>query len=562
MTACLDFDPNSVFVFTAATTKDQVPRNVRFVLVDGSVRVLPDDIFRDCESLEEVTFEECTHTIGKSAFLACVSLSKVKLPSTLREILESAFECCYNLTSIDLPVGLKVIEESVFEESGLRHLKVPATVEIIEYRAFHYCKHLVSIVLPPSLEVIESDLFSLCFRLEDIEIPRTIKAIGDQAFEDCSSLKELDLEHCIECLTIGHRAFYSCSKPEWINLPPNLEGSIEGGTFAKCSALTHIRVSQNITSIGRRGESNPFRRCKSLLSLELPEGLETIELLAWDDASEVWKYAFEWASLVNVYLPPSQTLLDVRILSNEPIPEDWQLAKVAQTWGDLVPMLQRRFDGLPLHRVCYFHSYHPVEDTAEKIRNILKLTPSAVNEVDAFGMTPLHILSLAQKPVVELLQELPIVFAEVALSSKDFFGSTPLDYVCKNPLPEGMNASRWMIRKILEGKLPFLGLRRWKQELLVAEERRLTTADTSSMRAGVKSLLGKLAHLEFLEILSLVEMVLWQIKLNENVMVETGDDKPRSDRESCRVQCGISIVIGNILPFLREREVIAQAEYL
>jgi len=281
------------------------------------------------------------------------------------------------------------------------------------------------------------------------------------------------------------------------------------------------------------------------VSLEVPEGVESINFVRDERSGSIT----DCSSLVNLYMSPLQEVEDFNRNYCGPFPEDFQLAKVATDWRDLLAKIQHRFDGLPLHKVCYFHSYHPVEDTSEKIRNFLKLNPNAVNLVDTFGMTPLHILSLAQKPVVELVQELP-TFTKMALSSKDLFGSSPLDYLCKNPFREGMHATRWMIRKILEGRLPFLGLDQWKQELLGAEERVRSAADASVMSDGVESLLDKLARLEFLEILSLVEMILWRIRLDEIMMVEGDDEKPRSDRESCRVQCGISIVVGNVSPFL------------
>jgi ankyrin repeat protein len=108
-----------------------------------------------------------------------------------------------------------------------------------------------------------------------------------------------------------------------------------------------------------------------------------------------------------------------------------------------------------------------VEETIETIREVLNQNPSAANQMDALGMTPLHILTVSQKPVVELLQMLS-TFVDMAMSSKDSFGSTPFDYLCKNSLIQGKDATGWMIQKVLERRQPFLGLDRWKQELLEA----------------------------------------------------------------------------------------------
>jgi len=358
-------------------------------------------------------------------------------------------------------------------------------------------------------------------------------------------LQSLDLSHCIHCRHIGLEAFHSCGQLSFIQLPPNLN-SIRHMAISDCPMLTHVRLPPFVESIGFEG--GPIANCRSLVSLEVSE--DSIDIFR---DSRIRSIA-GCPSLVNLHLqmPPGRFFEDLQLYNN--FPQDFQFAEVATGWEDLRTKLHHRFVGLDLHKGCYFHSYHPIEGTIEKIRNLLELNPSAANDVDALGMTPLHILSLAQKPMVELLQELPTV-VKMALTSKDSFGSTPLDYLCKNPLREGMHTTRWMIRKILEGRLPFLGLDQWKQELLEAEERVRSAADTRTMSDGLRYLVDKLGRLELLEALSLLELVLWRTKLleenkNKMMMVEGDAKKARTDRESCRVQCGISIVVANVLPFL------------
>lgn len=131
-----------------------------------------------------------------------------------------------------------------------------------------------------------------------------------------------------------------------------------------------------------------FNGWTSLLSIEVPE-----------EESERFELAHSnlrtFISLVNLYLPPSQEVSHEFL--NEPIPEDLQLAKVAKNCGGLVAKLHHRFQGHSLHRVCYFHSYHSTEDTMQRIRDLLIDNPRALFQTDAFGMTPCHILALAQK---------------------------------------------------------------------------------------------------------------------------------------------------------------------
>lgn len=186
---------------------------------------------------------------------------------------------------------------------------------------------------------------------------------------------------------------------------------------------------------------NPFRGCLSLLSLELPEGLEIIQL--FHELSKLSRgiYTCEvlvCPSLVNLYLPVTEQL--VVSSSNEPIPEDYQFSKVARNWRDLVTKLQHRFDAFPLHKICYFHSYHPLDDTLLQMRSILMVDNQSPIQVDVFGMTPLHILALAQTSRLELFQEL-LTSVHAPMTTKDGFGSTPLDYLGKNLSEEGLQTT-------------------------------------------------------------------------------------------------------------------------
>ncbi|KAL3942398.1 MAG: hypothetical protein SGBAC_003392 [Bacillariaceae sp.] len=452
-------------------------------------------------------------------------------------------------------MGLKTIGKAAFCNTALRRLEVPATVETIGCAAFVGCEQLESLVLPPTLEVIEFELCCRCKKLKEIEIPTTVKKIGNSAFEECFALQKLDLIHCTQCLTIGSHAFQSCRELSWITLPPNLEGPIQKGTFKSCSSLTHIRVPPNVTYFGDRQEFSPFVGCTSLLSLELPEGLEYAKLVVFDDDADEYglvefnEDVLRCPSLVNLYLPEflgvSNSYWDAAM------PQGSQLSKVAGKWGNLVSMLMSRFDGCPLNKICYFHSYHPMEDTIHQVKRLLLADKqNTVMQVDYFGMTPSHILALAQTPRLELFQEL-VTSVDVAMKAKDRFGSTPLDYLRKNVSEGGLQTTRWLMHKVVGEKGAYLGLGRWKQELLVLEERVILADCMSTMSHEVQSLLDRLARLELLEGLSLMEMVLWRMKLVEDQLYqEIQRQQASSDRESCRVHCGISIVVENVLPFL------------
>lgn len=538
-------DDKGFFLFEPSTSRKEVPLDVKVaILIDR--RVLPSFSFYGRLSLVKVVFGKGLHTIGVGAFYGCECLADVKLPSTLLMISAQAFSLCKALRSFPhgLPSGLSFIGENAFEASGLRHLTVPPTVEMIGKYAFANCRKLKSIILPIDLPSIGTAMFYGCKQLRGVEVPMMVEEVGKLAFYDCSSLLCLDFSRCTECMKIGFQAFSRCSKLRFLYLPPNLN-ELPAQMLTYCSSLTHLRIPPNVVSIGC---GSMFQRCASLVSLELPEGLEEVQLF------QPWYFGYHddvttCFSLVNLYLPPSQTMFKAD--GNISLPEAFKLGRVSRDKVDLLQKLKLRFYGLPLHKLCYYHSYHPINNTIHEMRDILRVTPSASKHQDIFGMTPLHILALAQTPVKEVLREL---FTEVEMIQiKDFFGSTPLAYLCKNHSIKGMDATRWLVWKFIDMKLPFIGLAQWKQVLLDAENRVRFSIDGDTMASEVQATLKTLAQLEFLEVLSLLELFLWKIKLNESVyqMALGHAELPQNiDRHACRVNCGISIVLSNVLPFV------------
>ena len=96
-------------------------------------------------------------------------------------------------------------------------------------------------------------------------------------------------------------------------------------------------------------------------------------------------------------------------------------------------VLKKRFDGLPIHKLCYYHSY-----TEGGILNDLKrfcpqrtLRSSSKcvtgNRQDVLGMTPLHILACSSKHDIHIYQAMIDAYPE-NLITEDKWGDIPLLY--------------------------------------------------------------------------------------------------------------------------------------
>eukprot|EP00980_Cylindrotheca_fusiformis_P023788 scaffold10986_cov91-Cylindrotheca_fusiformis.AAC.2 len=243
---------------------------------------------------------------------------------------------------------------------------------------------------------------------------------------------------------------------------------------------------------------------------------------------------------------------------------DSRLGSVADDADDLVHRLKHRFVNSPLNKLCYYQSYHAPEDAMVHLRLLMDDNPLAAScQVDEFGMTPLHVLSLAQTPNIDMLLALMDKGnADHIIHGRDSFGKTPMDYLCLNRMPN----STQVIRRVICSRFDYLlGLDRWWESDVLhaidealavdfsARKREMWEADMlqaieealavdcsprrmedsleslkrrETARREIVAIYFKLAKYELKIVLSLLEIRLWQ---------NSG---------------GASVVIPNVLPFL------------
>jgi hypothetical protein len=181
-------------------------------------------------------------------------------------------------------------------------------------------------------------------------------------------------------------------------------------------------------------------------------------------------------------------------------------------------------------------------------------------------MTPFHILALSQTPNLSLFQALMKVYEVDIIRAKDKFGSNPIDYLCMNDTPGSATVIQSLLPTIFAERVRWLGLARWKSNMLDAMDEAIAT-EFSSRRSAIGMLCFKLATYDRLESVSLLELALWQVKIDScKALYETdherdGESSPKRpkldkahldgvDRQSCQINSGAYVVISNVLPFL------------
>lgn len=113
---------------------------------DTQIKVIENNSFRGCSSLQDVSLPGNITSIGQYAFFRCTALKNVDLQNCekLNKIDVSAFFGCSSLKRIELPKSMKQIGMLAFSKSGLEQVYVPATESRLKVgsNAFYECNSL------------------------------------------------------------------------------------------------------------------------------------------------------------------------------------------------------------------------------------------------------------------------------------------------------------------------------------------------------------------------------------------------------------------------------------
>jgi hypothetical protein len=147
---------NIIFVYTG---EQDVPSDVTHVIIDRSVKIIPERAFYNRQKLVSVEMHDGVEKIEEQAFQGCISLRGIKLLGV--EIERWAFQNCRALTDVEFGDKLETIGAYAFDRCcSLRNIKMP-TLKTIGTGAFCGCKQLTDVELP-AVEKIEPCAFVRC----------------------------------------------------------------------------------------------------------------------------------------------------------------------------------------------------------------------------------------------------------------------------------------------------------------------------------------------------------------------------------------------------------------
>lgn len=168
------------------------------------------------------------------------------------------------------------------------------------------------------METIGEYAFYEC-PLKSINIPASVKAINKAAFMNCSSLATITFSKGSMLTKIcggkgflshGEKYYYgafaNCTALTSIEIPANVE-IIEEAAFKNCTALTTVTFENNSSLKTICGATydysyygGAFSDCISLISIEIPASVETIEAAAFKGCSALITVSFEHESQLKI----------------------------------------------------------------------------------------------------------------------------------------------------------------------------------------------------------------------------------------------------------------------
>ena len=151
-----------------------------------------------------------------------------------------------------------------------------------------------------------------------VTIPNTVKKIGESVFEN-SNITSVTIPSSVEM--IGRNAFYKCESLKTVNISEGLT-TIDERAFAYCSQLESITLPDSVTAIKRFA----FSYCDNLKKVDVGSGLDEIgqgvfmacfslESIEFPDSiHEIGIGVFGWcSSLKSVYLGKTVKTLDISL---------------------------------------------------------------------------------------------------------------------------------------------------------------------------------------------------------------------------------------------------------
>lgn len=232
--------------------------------------------------IKRVEVAEGITKLGNQLFRNCQSIVEVKLPDGLVALGGNVFQGCSSLMSISLPASLQSIGNYCFSGTIVQTLDYRGEASQFDQMDIGSCNEML----------LRSN------RTQNEAVMNNPAPVSDVLLEgQCGPNVSFVLKKDGSLLLSGSGETYnyhSQKNPPWSDYASEI-GSVSigsgitgiGSSLFRGCGITEIRIPASVTVIGR----NAFSGCSSLSVLYLPEGVQTIDIYAFNGVNASTVYA-------------------------------------------------------------------------------------------------------------------------------------------------------------------------------------------------------------------------------------------------------------------------------
>lgn len=222
-------------------------------LINATVSVLGEKMFKDCSSLTDVTLSAEIENIPNRCFYECSSLNNVNIIGDINNVEEYAFYNSGELGGFDLTTIKGIININAFENSGLKEISFAEGVTIYSYAFKNLDNKVTATILNdfnPEYDSFEGTIVSKLYAKAEIEKLWAFTSVEEIELEG-SEVKAVFASNGVTKLTLKSGITKICSD-----------------TLVNLTSLTHLELPSSVVTL----EPNclPYSLQTMILNSNLP----------------------------------------------------------------------------------------------------------------------------------------------------------------------------------------------------------------------------------------------------------------------------------------------------